>query len=129
MNKTRFSILTAVMLLLSGCGSHSAHEGHDDHDGHDHNHEHEHTPAHSHKEGHVHHEGEETEEEEEHNPDEIILTPVQAKAAGVVVTPVTLGEFSSVMKCGGRILTATGDESTVVAPASGIVSMKKGYDE
>ncbi|MBD5280818.1 MAG: efflux RND transporter periplasmic adaptor subunit [Bacteroides sp.] len=129
MNKTRFSILTAVMLLLSGCGSHSAHEGHDDHDGHDHNHEHEHTPAHSHKEGHVHHEGEETEEEEEHNPDEIILTPVQAKAAGVVVTPVTPGEFSSVMKCGGRILTATGDESTVVAPASGIVSMKKGYAE
>ena len=138
MIKTRFSILTAAMLFLAACGSHGTHAGHD-HEGHEHehehspahDHEHEHSPAHVHDEGHEHGEeaGAHGHEGAGHDPDEIVLTPAQAKAAGVVVSEVTPGEFSSVIKAGGRILTATGDEATVVAPAAGIVSMKKGYAE
>ncbi len=131
MNRTRFSILTALLVILSACGSHGSHESHDGHDHETHDHEHQHSPAHVHDEDHVH--GEDAEDHghdgEGHNPDEIILTPSQAEAAGVRCSEVTPGEFNSVVKTGGRILTASGDESTVVAPAAGIVSMKKGYTE
>lgn len=119
MKKILSTVLTLILCLTTGCNSHKDHDNYD--------HDHDHNPVHNHAESASH--KEDTEEEEEHNPDEIILTPEKAKAAGVVVEAVVPGDFNAVIKTGGKVLTASGDESTVVAPSAGIVSMKKGYTE
>lgn len=121
MRKRYPTLLTAIVCFLTGCGGHADHGDHDDHD-------HDHEPSHVHG---VNHEDKDhaPEEAEAHNPDEIILTPEKAKSAGVVVETVVLSDFSSIIKAGGKVLTASGDESTVVAPAAGIVSMKRGFTE
>lgn len=116
MKKIFSTALSIILCITAGCHSH---KDHDDHD-------HDHNPVHNHDEASAHHD---EAEEEGHNPDEIILTPEKAKAAGVVVETVTPSEFNAVIKTGGKVLTASGDESTVVAPSAGIVSMKKGYTE
>lgn len=65
-------------------------------------------------------------EKEEHHEDEhdgvIIMDPHQAEAIGLKTETVTKGTFYPVIKVGGKILTANGNEKTVAAPASGIVS-------
>lgn len=101
------------MLFFPGCRS--------SHEEHDHDHEHDMTVDENSREH--------SDEKEEHNPDEIILSPEKAKAAGVVVEVVEPSDFHGVLKCSGKVLTANGDETTVVAPVSGIVSMKKGFTE
>ncbi len=58
----------------------------------------------------------------ESHADEIIFTDKQAKEAGLVVEEVTPGDFASVIKTSGRILSPLGEEHTVVATANGIVS-------
>ncbi|MDR0538191.1 MAG: efflux RND transporter periplasmic adaptor subunit [Tannerellaceae bacterium] len=78
---------------------------------------HEHEHAHS---GHCHNHNHE--EEDEHEDDEIIFTKEQAEAAGLKVEPARYGKFSSIIKTGGQILAAQGDEATVVSTANGIVS-------
>jgi RND family efflux transporter, MFP subunit len=121
------------LTFLWGCNSadkhnhsehrHSQHEH--SHDGHDHS-----------NEGHTHKHGEHDHSHEGHNHsherhshsheglegEEIIFTPTQAKAAGIVVTTVTPTEFSQVIKVSGQILPASGDEVTVPATSNGIVS-------
>lgn len=116
MKKIFFTVLTLILCLTGGCHSH---KDHDDHD-------HDHNPVHNHGESAS---SKEEDEEEAHNPDEIILTPEKAKAAGVVVEAVVPTDFNAVIKTGGKVLTASGDESTIVAPSAGIISMKKGYTE
>lgn len=113
-----FPILALAVCLLSGC--HSLHEGHEDHD---HEADHEHGVAEKSA-------GTATEHhEDEHNPDEIILSPEKAKSAGVEVEVIEPSEFHSVLKCSGKVLTSNGDETTVVAPVAGVVSVKKGFTE
>ena len=102
MKKTYFLMGALAMSLLCACHHHEhGEEGHD--------HEAETTEADAHGE----HEG--------HHADEIILTAEKAKAAGLQVEAVSPGKFRQVVKTGGQILAAQGEETTVVAPTSGVV--------
>ena len=121
----------AFCAVLAGCGNHSNHEGHDHghgveaHEGHDHDHE-----GHSH-EGHDHgHEGHNHEAEAHEGHDhgngghdgEIVVSLEQQKTFGITTETVTAGDFAEVIHTSGQILSAMGDEMTVVAKTSGIIS-------
>jgi len=94
---------TLCMFLLGGCGEHA----------HDHEHE-----------GHDH-EAEIHAEEKTAHLDEIVLTPEKAKAAGVEAEVIHPGAFREVIQAGGQILSAQGQEATVVAASSGVVSFSR----
>lgn len=94
---------TLCMFLFGGCGEHA----------HDHEHE-----------GHDH-EAEIHAEEKTAHSDEIVLTPEKAKAAGVEAEVVHPGAFREVIQAGGQILSAQGQEATVVAASSGVVSFSR----
>ena len=147
------------MFLLGSCSSHSghSHEGHNhDHEGHNHateehahsheGHSHEHE-GHNH-EGHNHeahaghnHEAEahnhdaHTGHDHDHghahgtNPDEIMLAPAKAKAAGVVSEVIQPKPFRQIIKASGEVQAAQGNESIVVANVSGIVSFQRSVTE
>ena len=68
-----------------------------------------------------HHEHEEGTKEEKHH-DEIVFTHRQAVEAGLELETVQPGDFTSVIKVSGQILSAQGGEQTLVATADGIVS-------
>ena len=125
---------------LGSCGH--SHEGHD-HDGHNHEteehnheghnhegHDHEHE-GHDHEhEGHNHdHDGHSHEGAKAGHSDEIILTPEKAKAAGVVVETVKASTFCRVIPASGQVLAAQGEEATVVAPVSGVVTLNRSIVE
>ena len=135
------------------------HEGHSheqDHEGHnheagEHNHEghnHEATDAHDHEghnheaethnhEGHNHaqeakadaHAGHDHGHEHGSNPDEIILAPEKAKAAGVASMEIQPKAFRQVIKASGEVQSAQGNESTIVANVSGVVSFQRSVTE
>ena len=90
--------------MLGACG------GHEEHD-------HDHEAEAEAKEAHAAH------------SDEIILTPEKAKAAGVKVEEVQPGTFRSVIATSGQILAAQGDEATVVASVSGVVTFTRPLTE
>lgn len=94
---------TLCMFLFGGCGEHA----------HDHEHE-----------GHDH-EAEIHAEEKTAHSDEIVLTPGKAKAAGVEAEVIHPGAFREVIQAGGQILSAQGQEATVVAASSGVVSFSR----
>lgn len=140
------------MFLLGSCSSHSghSHEGHDhDHEGHNHEteehvHSHEgHSHEHAH-EGHNHeaeahsheaeahsHEGHSHDHGHDHgsNPDEIILAPEKAKAAGVASEIIQPKPFRQVIKASGEVQAAQGSESIVVANVAGVVSFQRSVTE
>ena len=93
----------ASCAVLFGCGSH----GHDS--GHEHEHEHEHEEEHAH-EGHSH-------------AGETVMDTHRQEELGVSTWTVEPGEFSEVIHTSGQIASAIGDETTVVARTSGIVSL------
>ena len=106
-----------ALLLLWSCGAGHNHEtGHDhdihhteaasDHDGED-PHDHEAAHGHSGEAGHS---------------DEIVIAPEKAEAAGIVAEAIAPETFSGVIRTGGQILPALGDEKNVVATTDGIVS-------
>jgi RND family efflux transporter MFP subunit len=70
------------------------------------------------------HEAEEYEHaaDEHHDANEIHFTPQQAEASGLTLETVAPGAFSSVVRVGGRLLAATGDEQTVTAQAAGVLT-------
>ena len=146
------------MFLLGSCSSNSghSHEGHShDHEGHNHateehahnheghsheheghNHEaHEHNhaaEAHNHAtEAHNHdaHEGHDHGHAHGTNPDEIMLAPAKAKAAGVVSEVIQPKPFRQIIKASGEVQAAQGNESIVVANVSGIVSFQRSVTE
>lgn len=96
------------MLLLWSCGAGS----------HDH-------PAHEEEPAGTHdvHAGEAS------RSDEIVFPAAKAEAAGVEAEPVVPGRFHGVIKTGGQILPAAGDEATVAASADGIVCLASGFYE
>ncbi len=102
----------ASCAILAGCGNHSHHEGHDHnhgteaHEGHDHDRE---------ADGHDGHEG------HNHNG-EIEVSLERQKTFGLTTETVAAGEFNEVIHTSGQILSAMGDETTVVAKSSGIIS-------
>lgn len=94
---------TLCMFLLGACGEHAHEHG---------------------EEGHNHEEEMHAGEKAGHS-DEIILTPEKAKAAGVEAEAVHAGSFRNVIHTSGQILAAQGEEATVVAASSGVVSFSR----
>lgn len=68
------------------------------------------------------HHHDEDEKTEEHHHDGIMLAPDKAKAAGVVVETIKPGTFHGVIHTSGKVMSASCDETTVVATISGRVS-------
>ena len=131
------------MFLLGSCNNHSghSHEGHD-HEGHHHEtetaHHHDHEGHNHAEEGHDHasedhniHNHNHAAEGHEHgnNPDEIILAPEKAKAAGVVSEVIQPKLFRQVIKASGEVQAAQGNESVIVANVSGVVSFQRSVTE
>lgn len=125
----------AFCAILAGCGNHSHSEG-DDHgaeaheahahgaegcDGHNHGHSHGHEAHDEHNHDHDHGHGEEG---GSHNG-EINVSLEQQKTFGIAVDTVTAADFYEVIHTSGQILSAVGDEMTVVAKSSGIISFGK----
>lgn len=104
-----FLSLFIFTMGLAACGS----KGHDQ----DHDHEDE-TEQHAGEAGDDHDHG-----------DEIILTPEKARAAGVKVETIMPGTFHGVIHTSGKVLSASCDETTVVATISGRVSYKNHVSE
>ena len=141
------------MFLLGSCSSHSGHnhEGHDheghnhateehahNHEGHSHEHDHNHEGHNHDHEGHNHHHeahnhdahaGHDHGHEHGNNPDEIILAPHKAKAAGVASMEIQPKAFRQVIKASGEVQAAQGNESTIVANVSGVVSFQRSVTE
>ena len=121
---------------------HDAHAGHN-HDGHNHaaeGHNHE-TEAHNHDAhaghnhdahaGHNHEAPKAKADAHNHgdNPDEIILEPHKAQAAGVASEVIQPKTFHQVITCSGEIQAAQGSEMVVVANVSGVVSFQRSVTE
>lgn len=68
-------------------------------------------------------------QKEAHNADEIILSPEKAKAAGIQVTTIQPSDFHGVTVTSGKIISASGDETTVVAKIAGVVSLSRQFTE
>ena len=101
---TRIYILMAACAILFGCHSHNHDHGH----GHEHEHEHEEAEAH----------------EASHPHDGVIeISPDRQNTLGIVIDTVRSGAFSEIIRTSGQIVSATGDEMTVVAKSEGIVSL------
>lgn len=115
----KYIIFVACMLTLAwGC---SSNKGADSHEGHDHS---EHPADHKHEEGHDH----STHEHDGHEHgegDEILLSAEQAELLGVKTEKVEAKPFHQVIKTSGQIVAAQGEERTVVASISGVVSYAK----
>ena len=108
----------ASAVILTGC--HHKHE-----EGHDHSHDHSHDTVKTEEAR----EGDEHEESHEHSSDVIVLEPEKAEAAGVKADTITPGAFHGVITTGGKILSASGDETTIVATSAGVVSLSRPVTE
>ena len=117
-----------------------SHEGHNhDHEGHDHSHDAHNHEAHNHEahnhDAHAHdahaHEGHDHSHGHDHgvNPDEIMLAPEKAKAAGVASEVIQPKTFRQVIKTSGEVQAAQGAESVVVANVAGVVSFQRAVTE
>ena len=114
-----------------------SHEGHNhDHEGHDHSHDAHNHEANNHaEEAHNHdahaHEGHDHSHGHDHgvNPDEIMLAPEKAKAAGVASEVIQPKTFRQVIKTSGEVQAAQGAESVVVANVAGVVSFQRAVTE
>ncbi len=124
-------IYIAVVVITFGLWSCHNHKHNNDHD-HDHDHAHEQEHSHDHS-GHDHddhdHDHGITRDTEavgnDHASGEIVFTPEQAKETGLEVETVRPASFHQVIKTSGEILSAQGDEKTIAATVSGIVSFNK----
>ena len=111
--------------------NHDAHEGHN-HEGHNHGpnethdgHNHDAHAGHNHEapkaKADAHNHGD--------NPDEIILEPHKAQAAGVASVVIQPKAFHEVITCSGEVQAAQGSESVVVANVAGVVSFQRSVTE
>lgn len=80
----------------------------------------------SHKEHEHNDEEAHNEHEHEHNADEIHFTAAQAKAANLQITTLQPTTFADVIEVNGRVLPATGAETTITATMAGIVRFANG---
>lgn len=117
-------IVYILVITMWSCGSTTNKEEHAGHDHSQHNHSHE--DGHDHdaevptKDGEHNHEG--------HNHgegDAILITPEQARTIGLETQTAQRGSFHQVIKTSGQITAAQGDERTVVATVSGVISFNK----
>ena len=92
-------------------------------------HDHE-SESHDHESESHDHEAEGVTEAEAHeSSDEIVFEPAKAAAAGVVTDTVAPGPFSSVIHTSGKVLPASGDETTVAATVAGVVKLARSMAE
>ena len=110
-------------MLFAACN-----RGHNHNHDCDHDHDHATHEPHNHK-GHSHLFAVAEPDHHDHSPDEIIITPEQAKEAGIIVKEVQPSDFNMVIKAGGQIQAAQGDERTIVASSGGIVSFARQLTE
>ena len=109
MRKSFYCLSLFILALgMAACGSKN----------HDHDHDEE-TEQHAGEDAHDH----------DHDGDEILLTPEKAKAAGVQVETIMPGTFHGVIHTSGKVLSASCDETTVVATISGRVAYKNHVSE
>ena len=110
--------------LFASCAGHSEH-AHDD--AHEHEHAQELHEGHEEHEEHDEHEHEGHEHEEaghDHaKAGEVVFHDERAKAIGLLVQKIEPGTFTEIIKTGGQILAAQGDESVVVATIPGVVTL------
>jgi RND family efflux transporter MFP subunit len=121
--KNIFIYLISITFFLAACnrtGTEQAKHAHDEsahtHDGHNHD-------GHDH-DGHTH-DGNCSEEhghEQETHAGEITFSKAQAVAARLEAQTVAPGTFSQVIKTSGQLLSAQGDEITIVAASNGVAS-------
>lgn len=95
---TAIILMALAAVMLPSCGHHGEHH-------HEHEHEEEAEEAHEHH----------------HSTDEIVLPRAKAEAIGIAVERVEAGTFHGVIHTSGKVLSASCDESTVVATISGRV--------
>lgn len=104
--------------LLAGCAGNTQPAAHDEHnhthEEHDHEHE-EHDHDHEHE-----HEGGETHAAAQ--PGEVVFKKAQAEAVGLKTRAIAPAPFTEVIKTGGQILSAQGEESVIVATVPGTVA-------
>lgn len=128
MNKLLLAFAVCTALTLPGCGGHAGH----DHDGHSHDGHEDACDNHDAHDGHDHASHSEAEAHGDHGEtagdhgngahgNEIILTPEQARAAGVKVEAIQPTEFHAAYATSGQLLAGQGAEQTVAATADGIV--------
>lgn len=110
--------VSALLCLFAGCGGHgettSAHAEHDEH-------EHEH-------EGHEH-EGHGHSASAAGNSSLIVLSPEQAREAGVVAEVLQSAPFRQVIPVSGELLPAQGEEALIVANVAGTVHFSRALTE
>lgn len=107
-------LLLLFVVVAAACGGGS-------HDHLDHDHDADHTDA-------VHTDDDAVHTDAAH-ADEIILSPEQAREAGVKVESVAPGMFHGVIHTSGKVMAASCDETTVVATISGRVAYKNHVSE
>lgn len=109
MKSDRLIMSMFAVLLLCSCG------------GHNHNHDHAGEEA-------THNEAEHAEAagQKHDHAGEIAFTKEQAKAAGLEIETVTPSTFHTVIRTSGQIVAPQGDEQTVVATASGVLTYSRG---
>lgn len=74
----------------------------------------------------IDHEHQQNEVDTDHeHEDEIIFTEEKAQAAGIVISEIQPKTFRNVIKTSGQVLAAQGDDMTIAATSSGIVSFGK----
>ena len=135
MKKLYIAGLILSVILFFGCGNNqnqSAH-AHDHGEETEHNHEgHEHESEEKHDhEGHDHgaegdhdhdHEGEEAHAEKAKHAGEVVFTKAQAEKTDFELIKIEPTTFNEIIRASGQVLPAQGDEASVVATVSGIVS-------
>ena len=82
--------------------------------------DHEHSSNHDGQDGDIHQS--ELEGEHDHHDGEITLHPEQAEILGVETTIIELKAFSPAIRVSGQLLPAQGEETTVSASSSGVIS-------
>ena len=111
----------AICYTLLGCKG-NAHSHSDHNHQHEHTHEHEHTHGHDHDHNHDHdHDHSHSHDEEHLHEDEIAFTHAQAHLIGLEIETVTATDYVDAFKTGGKITSAPGDATVIVAKASGTV--------
>ncbi|MDR0988748.1 MAG: efflux RND transporter periplasmic adaptor subunit [Prevotellaceae bacterium] len=111
----------AALFLLGACGNHATStpdEHTHGHEAHEHAHDHAHNHAHENEDA----RNQTHDHDEASDGDEILLPPEKAQAVGVQTETIQPDTFRCVIHTSGQVLTAQGDESTVVATAPGVVS-------
>ena len=106
-----------MMAFCPGCGNNAGHHDHS-HEAHTHEDHSEELHDHEHDHGDIHAES----NTDEHGGGEIVFEAAKAIEAGVESDTVKAGTFRDVIRTGGKIIPATGNETAVVANISGIIS-------